>query len=120
MNKISSIKIAKVLVDTKNALLAVTDERDKLAAKCAAFERRAEAEKVASAMHAKGLHLDTDQDDLIADLEKAAEEGRLATIQEAVEMVGPNMGLTGTVTSDEEYRGGGSNAFESFLLGDVG
>jgi hypothetical protein len=120
MDKISTAKIAKVLTDTKNALLAVTDERDKLAEKCALLERRSEAEKVAAVMHSKGVHLDVERDDLVADLEKAAEDGRLPVLTEALDMVGPNMGITGTLASNEELRGSGGNALESFLLGDVG
>jgi hypothetical protein len=120
MEKISSEKIAKVLTDARNALVSVTEERDKLAERCALLERRAEAEKIAAAMHEKGVHLDVEREDLVADLEKAAESGRLPVLEEALTMVGPNMGITGTLTSDEELRGSGGNALESFLLGDVG
>lgn len=119
MNKISNSKIAQVLSDTQKVLLSVTAERDKLASANASMYRRMEAEKLATAMHEKGLRLEFDRGELVSELEKAAEEGRLPVIQEAVDMVAPNMGLTGTLSSDEA-SGGGATALESFILGNVG
>lgn len=120
MQKLSNTKIAQVLEDTQRVLLSVTDERDKLAAKCALLERRNEAEKLASVMHDKGLEMDTSFEDLVAGLEKRAEAGELPVLQEAVGMVAPNMGLSASVTSDEDLRGGGSSSLENFILGGVG
>ncbi len=118
MQKLSSQKIAQVLEDTRTVLLSVTDERDKLAARCAAMETRFEAEKLAFTMHDKGLELDTPIEDLVASLEKRAADGSLDTIKEAVDMVAPNMGLTSSVT--DEPRGGGGSALENYVLGGVG
>jgi hypothetical protein len=118
MQKLSSDKIAQVLKDASVALKSVTDERDTLAVKCASMERREEARKLASVMHGKGIRLDTDFDSLVSDLEKDAESGRFSVIQEAVDLVGPNMGMSQTLSDD--VSGGGSNAFEAYILGNVG
>jgi hypothetical protein len=119
MQKLSSQKIAQVLEDTRTVLLSVTDERDKLAARCAELETRQEAEKLAFTMHDKGLELDTPIEDLVAGLEKRASEGGLDTIKEAVSMVAPNMGLAASVTDEPRGGGDGSNLM-NYVLGGVG
>lgn len=113
-------KVAQVLSDASRALRSVSAERDKLAHENSLLKRHQEAQKLAAAMHDKGLNLDVDQDSLVSDLEKAAEEGRFSVIQEAVDMVAPNMGYNGILTSDDAPVGGGNNALESFILGNVG
>lgn len=120
MPELDNEKVAKVLKDAGVMLKSVAEERDKLASKCALLERRFEAQKLASSMHAKGLNRDVEYDALVENLEKAAEDGRLPVIQEAVDMVGPNMGSIGSLSHDDHPVGGGSNPFESFILGDVG
>jgi len=120
MQKISSQKIAQVLEDAQNKLLSLTSERDDLAQKVAMMERHGEASKLASVMHDKGIRMDTDYGDLLEELEKAAEDGRLPIIKEAVDMVAPNMGgMSGSLSSDER-PGNGGTSFESYILGDVG
>jgi len=119
MEKLSYTKIAQVLADTRQVLLSVTEERDKLATENSLMFRRMESEKLASQMHDKGVRLELEHDELVGELEKAAEDGRLPVIQEAVDMVAPNMGLTGTLISDE-MTGGGEDALTSFILGNVG
>ena len=118
-------KVAQVLRDAGTAMRAVATERDeavdKLAeanAKLAAYERRTMAEKVAAQMHHKGINTDVEFSDLVSDLEKAASEGKLGTIENAVEMVGPDMSLK-TASIHDSPRASG-NAFEAFLLGGVG
>ena len=118
MNKEAASKIAQVLRDAQTALIAVTQDRDKLAQRCSAFERRGEATKVAAAMHDKGINRDVDFADLVESLEKEASAGRLGEIERAVDMVGPNMSF-GTMNHDEGLNVG-SNAFEGFLMGTVG
>ncbi len=118
MDKESSIKMARVLHDAQAALLSMAGERDKLAAKCEAFERRAEATKVAAVLHDKNIHRDMEFPELVEHLEKEAEAGRLETIARAADMVGPNMGF-GSPNNDE-VAGSGSDAFTSYLVGSVG
>lgn len=120
MEKLNSTKVAQVLADARQVLLSVTQERDKLAAENSQMHRRMESEKLASQMHEKGVRLELGHDELVGELEKAAEDGRLPVIQEAVDMVAPNMGFQqGSLTSDE-MTGGGEDALTSFILGNVG
>jgi hypothetical protein len=119
MKKLSAAKVAQVLKDAQEALICVTQERDKLAEENSVMKTRMEAEKLASIMHQKGCRRDVEHDALVSELEKAAMEGRLPVIQEAVDMVAPNMGLTGTLVSDD-VPGGGLSALEGFIVGNVG
>lgn len=118
MDKESSIKMARVIHDTRQALVSVTIERDKLASENAAFKRRAEATKVASVMHDKGISQDTPFAELVETLEKEAAAGRLPEIARAAEMVGPNMSFG--FTHNDEVVGGGSDVLTNFLVGSVG
>lgn len=118
MDKESSLKFAQVLHDTRTALVSVTAERDKLAAENAAYKRREEATKVASVLHDKGIHRDIEFSDLVENLEKEAAAGNLGEIARAADMIGPNM-IFGSTHSDGAV-GGGSHAFEDFLVGSVG
>ena len=82
---------------------------------------RLECEKVAAQMHEKGINTDQDFTDLVDDLEKAAGEGRLPVIQEAVKMTAPNMGTKIAHTNnDDETAGLGSTQLEQYLVGSVG
>lgn len=119
MPELDRVKVAQVLADSSLALKSMAVERDKLASMVSYYQRHEEARKLASAMHEKGLNRDVEFEELVTDLEKAASAGRLPAIQEAVNMVAPNMGFTGSLTHDD-VQGGGSNALESFILGDVG
>jgi TPR repeat protein len=112
-------KVAKVLADSAQALRSVTAERDKLAEQNYRMSRHFEAQKLAAVMHEKGINMDVDTEALVDKLEKAAEAGRLPAIQEAMDMMAPNMGFTGTLTNDDVH-GSGETAFESFIIGGVG
>lgn len=119
MEKLSSEKVAKVLRDAQTALLTVTEERDKLAAENAAMKQRAECEKLAADMHAKGLESDKSIDELAESLSKEAEAGNLGEIQRAVEMIGPNMSFA-SKTANHDAPGGGNDVFTNFILGSIG
>jgi hypothetical protein len=114
MEKISHQKISEVLTASAAALRSITSERDALAVKCASYERRQEAEKIAHDMRAKGIS-DEPVETLIANLEKMAEDGKLGSFKEAVELVGPNMGqkFASLTTDDKTY--GGTNELERYL-----
>jgi hypothetical protein len=118
MDKQSSIKVARVLHDTRLALVSLTAERNKLASENAAFKIRAEATKVASVLHDKGLRLDTPFPELVEEFEKEAAAGHLGEIARAADMVGPNMSF-GSMNNDE-LAGGGTDVLTSFLVGSVG
>ena len=120
MNKLSNEKAAQALHDSADILRAVVAERDEAISKLATVERRREAEKLASVMHAKGLHQDVDSDVLADSLEKAAEQGRLPIIQEAVDMMGSHNMNFAQINNDEVNQGGGSSSLENFVMGHVG
>lgn len=120
-NKLSSADLAQVINDGAIALRKVAAERDHLREKVAQMERHQMAEKLAKAMHSKGIELEQDVNSLTAHLEKQAELGLLPEIQRAVEMIAPNMSIKlAELTSDENHVGGGSTQLERFLIGEEG
>lgn len=118
MQKISSDKIAEVLKDASAALLNVTSERDKLASQVSELLLQREVEKLASDMHEKGVRTDTAFDALVEDLQKAASEGRLDVIKEAVQLMAPDMGHSVSLREGAE-GGSGASAFENYILGSI-
>lgn len=120
-------KEAQVLTSARDVLLKVaserdnlTRERDALKMKLAQVHTRLECEKVAAQMHEKGINTDQDFADLVDNLEKAAYEGRLPIIQEAVQMQAPNMGTKIASINNDETTGQGSSQLEQYLVGSVG
>lgn len=120
-------KEAQVLEAARDALIKVASERDEAVAenvqlhsKLAMVHTRLTCEKVAAQMHEKGINTDQDFTDLVEDLEKAAGEGRLPVIQEAVSMTAPNMGTKIASINNDENSGMGSTQLEQFLVGSVG
>ena len=120
MDKESAAQYAQVISDMATALRAVTSERDDMQQKLASVERRLTAEKIASAMHDKGIHSDIEPEMLADQLEKEAEKGNLPEIQRAVDMVAPNMGVKLAHVSDDPRVGVGTSKLEQFIFGEVG
>lgn len=127
MNQQEREKVAQVLVDAAAGMRQLKEERDaaiKLAAdshsKMETIERRLEAEKTAAEMHRKGINLDTDFSDLADTLEKAATEGKLETIQHAVDMVGPDMGVKTAAINNDSATGEDGSQLVSYLVGQIG
>lgn len=122
MNKISNAQIAEVMSDAAATLraqqFAIQDLQEKLAGR----ERRERVEKLASEMHRKGLDLDTNIDTLADRLEKAAEAGKLETLEHAVDLVGPDMGTKlAQLTNDEPGTTSMSSSdLERYIVGGVG
>ncbi len=119
-------KTAAVLKQASQLIRGLYTERDGLIselaverAKTAQYERRTQAEKLAAQMHLKGINTDVEFSSLAAELEKAAEEGRLGTIAEAVDMVGPDMSFKTASINHDVHKATGSD-FERFLTGHVG
>jgi hypothetical protein len=119
-------KEAEFVKSAAYTLRKVAEERNSLATentdlklKVAAYERRTQAEKVAAQMHQKGIRTDIDFSSLVTDLEKAAMEGKLATIEEAVEMVAPDMSFK-TASIHDTPTGAGEHDLERYLLGSIG
>lgn len=119
--KLSSQKVAEVLVDAAQALRKTAHERDEYKKLAESLQRRDQAEKLAAAMHEKGLETDTDVEALADRLEKAAQAGKIDTIAAAVDLVGPDMGeKIAKLTNDDTRATVGSSNLERFLYGDVG
>jgi hypothetical protein len=123
MDKISHAQIAEVLTDASAALRAQGAYIGELEEKLASKDRRDRVEKLASEMHRKGLELDTSVDDLATRLEKAAEAGKLDAVEQAVDLVGPDMGQKlASLTNDAESGSSPatSSDLERFIVGGVG
>lgn len=120
MKKLSSEEMQQVLGQVPGVIRSLAEERDFWRKEAQARMQRDEAEKVATAMIDKGIS-DTPFADLVDQLEKAAQNGRLEKIAEAVDLVGPNMGQKiASLTGDGERLNGGSTELERFILGGVG
>lgn len=115
MDKESKSKFAKVLKEASAVITALTEERDAALAKVAQHERHERAVKVASEMHRKGLD-DTPLDKLAERLEGLASQGKLDSFEQAVEMVGDNMGSKLASLSDDRGTSVGSNDLERYLM----
>ena len=118
-------KIAQVLADSRDALRLLSAERDELKTKLAAANgqlgevcTRLEAEKLAAEMVEKGLKSSDEFTGLVDDIEKAAHEGRLPVLQEAVKLAAPDMGSF--AINQDEASGSGLTELESYLVGSVG
>lgn len=121
MNKLSNQQRAEVLTDAAAALRSQHAEIQDLRMKLAASEQRDRVEKLAEKMHSKGLELDTPVEVLVDRLEKAASDNKLDTIEQAVEMVGPDMGTKIAQLTNEENRVSlGGSDLERYLTGAVG
>lgn len=123
MDKLSNQQAAEVLTDAAALIRAqgatISDLQEKLAAR----ERRDRVEKLAATMHAKGVNLDVPMETLIDRLEKTAAIGKLETVEQAVDFIGPDMGekLAQINNHDERGASSGSSALEQFIIaGGVG
>ena len=122
MNKLSNAQIAEVLTDASATLRTQQAYISELEQKIASGERRDRVEKLAAEMHRKGLEVDTNVMDLADRLEKAASAGKIDTIEQAVDLVGPDMGTKlAQLTNDLPGAvAGASSDFEQFIVGGVG
>jgi len=121
MKKLSNEQISQVLSEAPGVIRALVDENTTLRAKVAQMERREAAEKLAETMHNKGLELDVSYDDLADRLEKAAEQGKLETIREAVDMIGPDMGSKmASLSNNDGQHAAMASEMERYIVGGVG
>lgn len=128
MDKISKAQLVEVLSSVGPAMRKLASERDEALAQLAAYERRLEAEKVASVMIQKGV-TNEPFERVVEQMEKAAEtttpEGysQLEIIRAGLELSGPDMGeKIARVIDDNETRASAASAsdFERFIVGDIG
>jgi len=83
----------RVLREAPGVIRALVEDNRALEEKVAHKERRERVEKIASAMHEKGIHIDVPHTSLADQLEKDASEGKsLDVIEHAVDLVSPDMG----------------------------
>jgi anti-sigma28 factor (negative regulator of flagellin synthesis) len=120
--KISAAKAAAVYAEVPGVLLKLASERDKLRTenrslreKVAEYERSDRIEKIARAMHEKGIDVSSSMEDKVERIKEAAERGRsLDVIEEAVEMTAPNGGFAKLA---EDVPGNGGDQLTAYLLG---
>lgn len=91
MEKIARGKASALLKEAAHTLRSQEEDLVELREKVAFYERKERVEKIASSMRAKGVS-DEQPSQLVDRLMKAAEAGKLDSIEEAVDMVGPDMG----------------------------
>lgn len=117
MNKISQDQVNEVLAAVPGTLRKLAAERDFWKGEAISRMHHEEATKVASEMHSKGINTEVEFPELVADLEKAASEGKLASIAQAVSFVGPDMSAKIASLTDRSGSGGdGMNKLEQFIM----
>jgi len=132
MNKISGVKVARLLQAMPGMLRSLASERDEALEKIASLEgeldryrRHERVEKVAQAAHGRNVFaLGRTVEEKVASINEAVEAGTpLETLESAVHLLGPDGSL-----GDLEERGGtgrggdgpsaiSGNALESYILG---
>jgi len=121
MNKVSSREVYEVLSQVPGVIRSLVEERDFWRKEAESRMLRDEAEKVANAMREKGISTDVPYEVLVEQLEKAASQGKLERIAEAVDLVGPNMGQKiANISNDDSHDHVGATDLERFILGGGG
>lgn len=117
MNKLSAAQQCGILEEVPAVLRAVAAERDLYKQAWLETATRQRIEKVAFQMVEKGLK-DGSVQDVADSLEKQARDGslNLDVTEQAVELVGPDMGKHAYV-SDELSGSAGSSDLERFVVG---
>jgi len=121
MDKVSSEQIVELFGHVPDTLRKLASERDFWKKEAQVRIRRDEAEKVAHAMHDKGIEMDTPFETLVDRMEKAAEQGKLAEIERAVDYVGPDMGRKlAQLSNDERVDASGADPLTQYIVGGIG
>jgi len=121
--KISSAEMSQVLFAAGDALRKQASYIESLESRLGRLQRRDEAEKLAYVMHSKGIDTDVPIEQLTERLEKLAEQDirKFYNFQDAVELVGPDMGTKlAQLNNSEERSGIGGSDLERWLVGQVG
>lgn len=123
--KVSSAQLSELLKEGADTLRKTGAERDFYKEKCAQMELHDRCEKLARAMHSKGVNIDHTIEELTDWHVKQASAGEvnLEVVEKAVELQGPDMAQKiGHLVSDGP-TGGGMSQFEQYLnqhIGSVG
>jgi len=117
MNKLSAADQQAVLAEVPGTLRKLAAESDFYRDAYLAGQSRQRIEKIASTMIDKGIR-DGNVQTVADELEKSASAGsvNIDAIEQAVELVGTDMGKHAAV-SDELLSSAGSSDLERFLLG---
>ena len=121
--KISSVEVAQVLGAASETLRKQASQIEMLEGEVAKMQRRDHAEKLAQVMHHKGIDTDVPVEQLAERLEKLAEQDskKFNNYQDAVELVGPDMGTKIAQLDNAEERSGiGGSDLERWLVGQIG
>lgn len=123
MKKLSHEQVHQVLSEAPGVIRALVNENAGLRDKVASMERRDRAEKLAEAMHSKGLNLEVPIDELTQSLEKQADQGKLDVLEKAVELrpedMGVKIGHAGFNPTTDGQQATGTD-FERYIVGSVG
>lgn len=120
MDKVSAEQLGQVLKAVPDTIRKLASERDFWKKEAQQLLRRDEAEKLAHAMHEKGIEMDTPFEELVGRMEKAAEQGKLAEIERAVDWF-PNMSNKLAQLAEGKVSAGSStDVLTQYLVGEVG
>ena len=122
MKKVSHEQLQTILTQVPGTLRKLASERDFWREKALAHEQHAEIAKVAHMMQEKSINPELSDEQIFDMLEKAAEQGKLAEISRAVDMVAPDMGQKIASLSESSPSGGATaeNRFINSIMGGNG
>jgi hypothetical protein len=126
MDKMSNVEVGQVLKLSAGTIRALSEENQNLKTKVSHFEKRAQAEKIATAMEDKRLQPELDYKQKVAGL---MERDDLEVVEQAVGLTAPQMKLAsvaedstveveGSATSDDESGRAAQTFFQNLVTGD--
>lgn len=120
--KVSSSQLHELLKEGADTLRKTASERDFYKDKCAQMELQKRCEKLARAMHSKGINVDHTIEELTDWYVKQASVGTtdLAVVEKAVELQGPDMAQKIGHLSSDGPSGGGQSQLENYLNSFIG
>lgn len=120
--KVSSTQLYELLKEGADSLRKTASERDFYKEKCAQMELRDRCEKLARAMHSKGINADHPVEELTDWYVKQASTGEinLEVVEQAVELQGPDMAQKIGHLASDGPAGGGQSQLEQYLNSHIG
>lgn len=112
MQKLSSTKVAEVLLQAPAALRALSEENTALKEKLAHYQKMERVTKIASAMQVKNLDPDTDYNEKVASL---MDSDNLDVVEKAIELSAPQIKLAHLA----DHPGNSGDAESAFIAGIV-
>jgi hypothetical protein len=113
MEKLSSEDVREVLVEIPEVIRSLVTENQGLKEKVAGYERKVQAERIATLMDEKGYDSATPYREKVAELLNDPDRD-LRVTEEAVRMDVPSVKLASV---SEDHPGNGASQLESFILG---